>query len=104
VDILAVEVSQVQTPAGSKNLSECRCTDGSRVWRIATNIDGVKTDSKLCCAVLPPVEIMGIVSEAMFLGPESLPNETPLGLLGSPSETALGQARAQVLQIVKRMI
>ncbi|MFW9788264.1 MAG: hypothetical protein ACFFE2_03085 [Candidatus Thorarchaeota archaeon] len=104
VDILAVEVSQTQPVPDSKNLIECRCTDGTRIWKIVTNIQDVKTGAKLACAVLPPVEMMGIVSEAMFLGGGSLPMDTPLGPMKSPPASALDQARAQVLLITKRMI
>jgi predicted RNA-binding protein with EMAP domain len=103
VDILAVEVSQTDHIPGSSNLTECRCTDGTRRWTIVTNITGVKVGSKLVCAVLPPVEMMGVVSEAMFLGAEPLPEDSPLGTLTSPSVHALDHARAQVLQITKRM-
>ncbi|MHA1768862.1 MAG: hypothetical protein ACTSV3_03320 [Candidatus Thorarchaeota archaeon] len=104
VDILAVEVSQAQPVPESKNLTECRCTDGSRIWRILTNISGVKPKTKLACAVLPPAEMMGIVSEAMFLGGDPLPDDTPLGTLHDPPPAALSQARAQVLQVIKRMM
>ena len=103
VDIIAVEVSQVQAVPDSKNLFECRCTDGSRIWKIVTNIHGIEAGSKLACAVLPPVDMMGVVSEAMFLGGDSLPDDTALGLLKSPPSSVLDQARAQVLQIIKRM-
>ncbi|MCK5150307.1 MAG: tRNA-binding protein, partial [Candidatus Thorarchaeota archaeon] len=85
------------------NLMECRCTDGSRIWKIVTNLPDVKTGSKLACAILPPVEMMGIVSEAMFLGGTPLPESTDLGPLTDPPETSLDQARAQILQITKRM-
>jgi predicted RNA-binding protein with EMAP domain len=104
VDILAVEVSQTQSVPDSKNLTECRCTDGSRIWKIITNIQGIKTGTKLACAVLPPVEMMGIVSEAMFLGDNPLPDDTQLGPMKNPPTTALAQARAQVLHIIKRMM
>jgi predicted RNA-binding protein with EMAP domain len=103
VDILTIEVSQVNAVPDSKNLTECRCTDGSRIWKIVTNIQEVKTGTKLACAVLPPVEMMGIVSEAMFLGGEPLPEEAELGVLKNPAAAVLDQARAQVLQITKRM-
>ncbi|MFW9806389.1 MAG: hypothetical protein ACFFFK_06630, partial [Candidatus Thorarchaeota archaeon] len=103
VDILAVEVSQIHAVPNSKNLTECRCTDGARIWRIITNIQGIIIGTKLACAVLPPIEMMGIVSEAMFLGGEPLPDDVELGLLHSPPANALDQARAQVLQITKRM-
>ena len=103
VDILTVELSQVQSIPDSKNLTECRCTDGSRIWKIVTNIQGLKAGTKLACAVLPPVEMMGVVSEAMFLGGNPLPEDTELGFLKTPPVSVLDQARAQVLQITKRM-
>ncbi|MBE0526771.1 hypothetical protein E4H12_02990 [Candidatus Thorarchaeota archaeon] len=104
VDLLAVEISQTQSLPESKNLTECRCTDGTRIWRIITNLPNVKVGSKLVCAVLPPVEMMNIVSEAMFLCGEPLPESTDLGPMENPPSTALDQARAQVMQIMKRMI
>ncbi|MFX1482831.1 MAG: hypothetical protein ACFFCP_06530 [Promethearchaeota archaeon] len=104
VDILAVEISQIQPVPNSKNLNECRCTDGSRIWRIVTNIQGLKPGVKLACAILPPIEMINIVSEAMFLGGSPLSPETPLGIMKSPPASALDQARAQVLNIVKRMM
>jgi predicted RNA-binding protein with EMAP domain len=103
VDILAVEISQIQAVSGSKNLIECRCTDGSRIWKIVTNIQGVNPGMKLACAVLPPVEMMDIVSEAMFLGGQPLSEDTELGPLNKPPLAILDQARAQVLHIIKRM-
>ena len=57
----------------------------------------------MACAVLPPIEMMGIVSEAMFLGGEQLPDDVELGVFKNPPASALDQARAQVLQITKRM-
>lgn len=103
IDILAVEVTEVSPIKGSKNLSECRCTDGSRIWKIVTNIVDVKTGVILPCAVLPPVEMMDVVSEAMFLGGTPLPEDTQLGLLRNPSEPTLNQARAQVMHVTERM-
>jgi predicted RNA-binding protein with EMAP domain len=103
VDILAVEVSQIHPVSGSKNLIECRCTDGSRIWKIVTNIQSVKIGMRLACAVLPPVEMMGIVSEAMFLSAQPLSEDTELGPLSNPPLSILDQARAQVLHIIKRM-
>ena len=103
VDILAVEISQAKPVQDSKNLTECRCTDGTRIWRIITNIAGLKIGTKLACAVLPPIEMMGIISEAMFLGGTPLPEDTELGTFENPNSSILDQARAQVLLITKRM-
>lgn len=103
VDILAVEISQSQSIPDSKNLTECRCTDGIRIWRIATNLPGIKNGTRLACAILPPVDMMNTVSEAMFLGSAPLPPSTELGVLKNPSSSMLDQARAQAIHIIKRM-
>jgi predicted RNA-binding protein with EMAP domain len=103
VDILAVEISQAQPVADSKNLTECRCTDGSRIWKILTNIHGLKTGIKFACAILPPVDMMNHISEAMFLGGTPMPQSTKIGRLIDPEPSVLDQARAQVLLIIKRM-
>ncbi len=103
VDVLAVEISQIQSIPDSKNLTECRCTDGNRIWRIVTNLPGLKSGAILACAVLPPVEMMNTVSEAMFLGSAPLPTSAELGILKNPSSSMLDQARAQALHIIKRM-
>ncbi len=103
IDILAVEVTEVSPIKGSKNLTECRCTDGSRIWKIVTNIVDVKAGIILACAVLPPVEMMDVVSEAMFLGGTPLPEDTELGLLRNLSGPILNQARSQVMHVIERM-
>ena len=103
VDILAVEITLINPIADSDNLKECRCTDGTRIWTIVTNIKEIIVGSKLSCAVLPPVEMMGVVSEAMFLGSEKLPDSTQLGIQLSPSASNIDQARAQVMHIIKRL-
>jgi predicted RNA-binding protein with EMAP domain len=103
IDILAVEISQIRDVAGSSNLTECRCTDGSRIWTIVTNISNVEPGIKLPCAILPPADMMGVVSEAMFLGGEPLSDDIELGPLKNPSSQAKDHARAQVLQITRRM-
>lgn len=103
VDLLAVEVTKTQPVVGSSTLEECRCTDGSRIWNIVTNIEDVHPGTRLACAVLPPAVMMGTVSEAMFLGGDPLPEDTPLGELTSFPKEALDQARAQVMEIMKRM-
>jgi predicted RNA-binding protein with EMAP domain len=103
IDILAVEITQSKSIEGSDNLTECRCTDGTRIWTIVTNIKEISVGTKLSCAVLPPVEMMGVVSEAMFLGSEQLSESIQLGLLPFPSASTIDQARAQVMGIITRM-
>ena len=104
IDILGVELTDVSSVEGSQVLSECRCSDGTRIWKILTNIRHVRTGMRLVCAVLPPAEMMGRVSDAMFLGGEVLDENHALGLLSTPPESALDQARAQVRELTKRMM
>ncbi|NHJ13897.1 MAG: hypothetical protein EAX95_09470 [Candidatus Thorarchaeota archaeon] len=104
VDLIAIEISSVNPVQGSDNLNQCRCTDGSRIRTIVTNIKGLRVGTKLACAILPPAEMMGVLSEAMFLGANALPDDVVLGPLTNPSDAILAQARAQVLQITKRMM
>lgn len=104
VDIMVVEISQVHSIPDSKHLTECRCTDGKHIWKIVTNLPNIKVGTKLVCAILPPVEMMNIVSEAMFLGGAPLQEDTKLGRMENPSSSVLDQARAQVLHIMKRMM
>ncbi|MGQ4871649.1 MAG: hypothetical protein ACP6IT_07415 [Candidatus Thorarchaeota archaeon] len=103
VDILAVEVTQVSHIEGSDKLTLCRCTDATRIWTVVTNIPGIKPGTRLPAAVLPPAELMGVISEAMFLGGDPLPEDATLGLLSTPPEAALNQARAQVMALIKRL-
>ena len=103
IDVLALEITEIDFIEGSKNLSECRCTDGKRIWPIVTNIQGLKKGTKLAAGILPPVEMMGVVSEAMFLGSAPLSESTNLGILVDLPEPIKNQARAQALQITKRM-
>lgn len=104
IDLLAVEISQIEPVPGSKKLTLCRCSDGKRRWQIITNLQTVKSGMRLPCAVLPPAEMMGVVSEAMFLGLEELNASHHLGPLTNPSQKALDNARGQVMQIIKRLI
>lgn len=103
IDILCVEITQVSDLEESENLTACRCTDGSRIWEVLTNIDSVESGLKMVIGVLPPTELMDRISEAMFLHNEPLPEDTALGALEDPPEQALDQARAQVLNIIKKV-
>lgn len=65
IDLLAVHVRNV---AKSGNFLTTRVTDGTGDYAVMTNLTDVTTNSVLAAAFLPPREIGGIVSEAMFLG------------------------------------
>lgn len=65
VDLVVVQVKNV---AKQGNFLKTIVTDGIDNYIVVTNLVGVETNSKLAVAFLPPREIGGTVSEAMFLG------------------------------------
>jgi predicted RNA-binding protein with EMAP domain len=67
VDLMAVTVTNV-APKGSLWLT--RVSDGVREIPVMTNIPGMRSGTILAVAFLPPREVGGEVSEAMYLGDE----------------------------------
>jgi predicted RNA-binding protein with EMAP domain len=65
VDLVVVQVRNV---AKQGNFLKTIVTDGVDNYTVVTNLTDVETDSKLAVAFLPPREVGGTVSEAMFLG------------------------------------
>ena len=78
VDLLAVEVTNV---AKTGKLWLTRVSDGETEYPVVTNLPGVAAGSVLAAAFLPPQEVGGTVSEAMFLGDERR-SEDPGTILG----------------------
>lgn len=67
VDLTAVQVRNVTARGG---LWLTRVNDGAADYTVVTNMAGVKAGDVLAVAFLPPREVGGAVSEAMFLGGE----------------------------------
>ena len=65
IDLVAVQVRNV---AKAGNFLKTRVTDGTSGYTVVTNLTDVASNSELAAAFLPPREIGGAVSEAMFLG------------------------------------
>ena len=65
IDLMAVQVRNL-TKTG--NFLKTRVTDGISDYTVVTNLKDVTSNSVLAAAFLPPREIGGTVSEAMFLG------------------------------------
>lgn len=63
-------VVQVRNTAKEGAFLKTRVTDGAADYTVVTNLTGIETNSRLAAAFLPPREIGGTVSEAMFLGSE----------------------------------
>jgi predicted RNA-binding protein with EMAP domain len=65
IDLMTVQVRNV---AKTGNFFKTRVTDGISDYTVVTNLTDVTTNSFLAAAFLPPREIGGTASEAMFLG------------------------------------
>jgi len=73
VDLATVQIRSVVKQG---NFWKTRVTDGKEDFIVITNLSGIETNTKLAAAFLPPREVGGIVSEAMFLGKEKRNEET----------------------------
>jgi len=78
-DLVVVKVSIV-SKLGKHNLWRTRVSDGNTEYTVVTNIPGVRPGDTMAVAFLPPREVGGEVSEAMYLGSEKRtePPGTPL--------------------------
>lgn len=65
IDLCVVQVRSVVKEGAFRNT---RVTDGAADYAVVTNLTDVETNTRLAAAFLPPREIGGTVSEAMFLG------------------------------------
>lgn len=77
IDLLAVRVTNV---IAKDKLCITRVDAGSRDLTVVTNMPDLRVGQVLGAALLPPVQLAGTVSEAMFLGNEQRA-ETPGSLL-----------------------
>jgi predicted RNA-binding protein with EMAP domain len=66
VDLVALEVRSVVARGSALWLT--RATDSTRDYTVVTNLSGVRSGDVLGAAFLPPREVGGEVSEAMYLG------------------------------------
>ena len=64
-------VAKVRSAVASGNLTVCRLDTGVGYTSV-TNLPGIVSGRSVGVAILPPVEVGGVVSEAMFLGGEEV--------------------------------
>jgi predicted RNA-binding protein with EMAP domain len=81
VDIKAVKI---RNAVQKGKLTITKVNDGNREMTIVTNLKKISSGNILGAAMLPPIEIAGTVSEAMFLGNE--PREEAPGTFLHESE------------------
>jgi predicted RNA-binding protein with EMAP domain len=77
VDLVVVQVRNV---VRKESLWLALVSNRKREFRVVTNLSGIETGDVLAVAFLPPREVGGEISEAMFLGSEKRPEApgTPL--------------------------
>jgi predicted RNA-binding protein with EMAP domain len=67
-------VAKVRNATQKGNLTLCKLEAGM-VYTSVTNIVGVSSGMTVGVAILPPAEVGGVISEAMFLGKEEVQGE-----------------------------
>ncbi len=95
VDIRVGEIVSMAKHPHAEKLKICNVNVG-RVITVITNLEGVKEGMKLAVALLPPVKLMGVVSEGMFLSDKN--KEQDVGEIPELSEDELNNARKEVLK------
>jgi predicted RNA-binding protein with EMAP domain len=81
IDVVAVKIRNITK--GDK-LYTTKVVAGPREMTVVTNLEGLATGDTLRAALLPPAQVGGIWSEAMFLGDEKV--EVESGTLLDPAE------------------
>ncbi len=87
IDIIAVTIRNISKQG---ELWVTRSNAGKREFTIVTNIKGLAAGDTLIAALLPPATVGGVVSQAMFLGPEKVDIEA--GTLMKPEELETKEA------------
>lgn len=103
IDLFTVQITEVKKHPEASKLKVCRCTDGKKPWTIITNIETVKKGDIMLAAKLPPVLLMGLLSEAMFVSSEPLPANTEVGKIIKPEGKLLDVIRGHVLNEIKNI-
>jgi len=78
-----VKVVNVENHPKSQNLLIVWVTDGLETYEIVTNDQTVKRGDVLPLAFLPPKNILGVISEGMFVGGREGIKRVSEGLVGS---------------------
>ncbi len=98
VDIRVGEVESVAKHPQAEKLKICNVNVG-KIITVITNLENVKEGMKLPVALLPPVKLMGVVSEGMFLSDEN--KKENVGEIPELSEDELNNVRKEVLANLK---
>jgi predicted RNA-binding protein with EMAP domain len=95
-------VLQIRNIAREGNLFKTRVTDGSANYSVVTNLKDVQTNTGLAAAFLPPREVGGVISEAMFLG--SGKRGEPAGAVLAEEQVDAGEAASILYDTIKKYL
>lgn len=96
IDIIVVRVRNIQKKG---KLIQTRAYDNEREYTIMTNMLEIQPNINLAAAILPPTEIGGQISEAMYLGLEERSEKAGHSLI--PNEVDLKEVNAILHQLLK---
>ncbi|NHJ02717.1 MAG: hypothetical protein EAX86_11310 [Candidatus Heimdallarchaeota archaeon] len=97
IDVIIVHVRNVQI---QERLVHTRAYDSQRDYTIMTNLFTIKPNINLVAALLPPAEIGGYISEAMYLGLEE--RTEAAGTILLPHQINYKEVNAVLHQIISR--
>ncbi len=97
VDIRVVRVRNIQR---KDNLIRTRAYDDKREYTIMTNLVNITPSINIAAAFLPPMEIGGHISEAMYLGLNERSEDA--GEIINPASIDLKEANAILHQLINK--
>lgn len=97
IDIKAVRIRNVQKIG---EFVKARVSDSQGEYTVMTNLTTIKPNLKLAVSFLPPTEVAGEISEAMFLGLEE--RIEPVGSFLNPKEFDLKDINAILFKLIKK--
>ncbi len=93
-------VLKVQNISKQGNFHITRVSDKKKTYTVVTNLEGIRGNTKLAVAFLPPREVGQTVSEAMFLGSDERTEEP--GTILEENQTDAGEAAAILYEEVNK--
>ncbi|ADI32676.1 tRNA-binding protein [Staphylothermus hellenicus] len=100
IDVIGAEIFLVQKHSSADKLWVLKCGTEKFSFTVVTNIPNIRKGEVRGVAILPPVEFMGIVSEAM-IATDPLP-KTFKGKIIPFNRINISDVRAKILNIVSR--
>ena len=97
IDVKVVKIRNIQRIG---EFVKTRVSDDQKEYTVMTNLTAIKPNLRLAVAFLPPTEVAGEISEAMFLGLKE--RIEPLGSVLNPKEIDLREINAILIKLIKK--